>query len=100
MQNIKIQNKQEFSLLHVFQTGSGAHHASCLMGTGALSLGIKRPRREANHSPSTNPEVKKTLISTSTRLYLWICIREVLGSNLGRDRGYPERFYNVGIVTR
>jgi hypothetical protein len=41
-----------FSLLHRVQTGSGAQPASCPMGTGALSLGIKRRGREADHSTS------------------------------------------------
>jgi hypothetical protein len=32
---------KRFSLLHNIQTGSGAHQASCPVGTGALSPGIK-----------------------------------------------------------
>jgi hypothetical protein len=32
----------------------------------ALCPGVKRPRREANHSPPTSAEVKKTLVYTST----------------------------------
>jgi hypothetical protein len=39
-----------FSLHHRVQNGSGAHPASYSMGTGALSLGIKRPGREADPS--------------------------------------------------
>jgi hypothetical protein len=40
---------QEF--LHVVQTGSGAHPTSTNpMGTGTLSPGVKRPRREADHT--------------------------------------------------
>jgi hypothetical protein len=38
--------------------GSGAHPASYPVGTGALSPGIKRPGREADHSPPTSAEVK------------------------------------------
>jgi hypothetical protein len=34
--------------------------------TGALSPGVKRPGREADHSPSTSMEVRKTWIHTST----------------------------------
>jgi hypothetical protein len=43
------------SLLHVVQTGSGAYTASY-----PIYIGVKRPRREADHSPSTSAEVKKT----------------------------------------
>jgi hypothetical protein len=32
---------------------------SYLMGTGGFPLGVKRPGREANHSPITSAEVKK-----------------------------------------
>jgi hypothetical protein len=43
-----------------------AHLASYPMGTGALSLEIKQPGREADNSPSSSAEVKKTWIYTST----------------------------------
>jgi hypothetical protein len=33
---------------------------------GALSPGVKRPGREADHSPPTSAEVKKTWVYTST----------------------------------
>jgi hypothetical protein len=46
-----------FSLNHRVQTGSGAHPAS--MGTRGTSLGIKRPGREADHSPPSSAEVKE-----------------------------------------
>jgi hypothetical protein len=45
---------QEFFLLHVVQTGSGAHPASYPMGTGGCFLGVKRQGREADHSPPTS----------------------------------------------
>jgi hypothetical protein len=48
-----------FSLHHLVQTGSGAHPAFYQMCTGALSLGIKRPGREADHSPPSSAEVKE-----------------------------------------
>jgi hypothetical protein len=44
---------------HSVQTGSGAHPTSYPMGTGAISLGIKRPGREADHSPPSSAEVKE-----------------------------------------
>jgi hypothetical protein len=40
--------------------GSGDHPASYLTGTGAIYPGVKRPGRDADHSPPTNAEVKKT----------------------------------------
>jgi hypothetical protein len=43
-------------------TGSGAHLASFPMGTGALSHGVRRQGREADHQPTTSAEVKKTWI--------------------------------------
>jgi hypothetical protein len=48
---------QDFSLLHSVQTDSGAHPVSYLIGTGALSPGIKWLGREADHSPPS-AEVK------------------------------------------
>jgi hypothetical protein len=41
-----------------FSTGSGAHPASCLMGTGAGSPGVKRQEHKADHSPPSGVEVK------------------------------------------
>jgi hypothetical protein len=44
------------ALRHRVQTGSRADPDSCPMSTGgALSLGIKRPVREADHSPHLVP---------------------------------------------
>jgi hypothetical protein len=53
-------------LLHVVQTGSGVKPTSYPMGTGALSQGVKRPGREADHSPPASSEVKKMWIYTPT----------------------------------
>jgi hypothetical protein len=39
---------------------------------GALSLGVKRPGREADHSPSTSAEVKKMWLYTSTPPYAFM----------------------------
>jgi hypothetical protein len=44
-------------LAHV-QIGSGAHPASCTMGTG-LSRGVKRPGRGADHPSTSSAEVKE-----------------------------------------
>jgi hypothetical protein len=47
-----------FSLFNRVQTGSGAHPASYPMGTGGSFLWVKRPGREADHSPPCSAEVK------------------------------------------
>jgi hypothetical protein len=39
---------------------------------GTLSPGVKRPRREANNSPPTSNEVKKTWIYTCTSPYTFM----------------------------
>jgi hypothetical protein len=44
-----------FSLHHRVQNGSGAHPASYSVGT----MGVKRPGREADHSPPSSAEVKE-----------------------------------------
>jgi hypothetical protein len=41
-----------FSLRHRVQTGSGAQPPSYQIDTGALSLGVKQPGREADYSTS------------------------------------------------
>jgi hypothetical protein len=49
---------KDFSSSLCVQTGSGAHAASCTMGTGVLSPGVKaRPGRDADHSPPSSAEV-------------------------------------------
>jgi hypothetical protein len=55
-----------FSLHHRVQTGSGAHPASYPMDNGALSLGVKPPGREADHSHPSSAEVKNAWSYTST----------------------------------
>jgi hypothetical protein len=44
---------EDFSSSLCVQTGSGAHPASCTMGTG----GKARPGRDADHSPPSSAEV-------------------------------------------
>jgi hypothetical protein len=48
---------QEFSLLHIVQTGSGAHSASYPTCTKCFPPGLKRQGREADHSPPTSAEL-------------------------------------------
>jgi hypothetical protein len=42
------------------------------MGTGDSPHGVKRPGREADHSPATSLEVKKIWIYTSTPPYAFM----------------------------
>jgi hypothetical protein len=50
---------KDFSSSLFVQTGSGAHRASCTMGTGGHFPGAKaRPGSDADHSPLYSPEVK------------------------------------------
>jgi hypothetical protein len=51
------------NFLQVVQIGSGVHRTSYPMGTGGSFSGLKRPGREADHSPPANAEVKKMWIS-------------------------------------
>jgi hypothetical protein len=54
---------KNFSPPHVVLTGSGAHPASYLMGTGGgLFSGVKWPGREVDYSHPTSAEVKNTCI--------------------------------------
>jgi hypothetical protein len=49
---------KDFSSILCVQTASGAHPASCPMGTGDPFPGGKaRPRHEADHSPPSSAEV-------------------------------------------
>jgi hypothetical protein len=64
---------QDFSPLHVVQTGSGAHQPIQWV-PGALSPGVKRPGREADHSPPTSAAVKNTWIYTSTSTYAFMTV--------------------------
>jgi hypothetical protein len=56
------------------------------MGTGALSQGVKRPGREAGHSPPTTAEVKKIWIYTSTPPYAFMAKREADYSSPSRTQ--------------
>jgi hypothetical protein len=63
---------QEFLFLHVVQTDSGVHPTSYAVGTGGSFPGVKPPGREADHSPPTSAEVKKTWVYTSTLSYIFM----------------------------
>jgi hypothetical protein len=47
------------SLHHRVQNGSGPTQLPIQWVPGALSLGVKRPEREADHSPPSSAEVKE-----------------------------------------
>jgi hypothetical protein len=50
---------KDFSSSLCIQTGSGAHPASCTVGTGcSLPGGNARPGRDADHSPPSSAEVE------------------------------------------
>jgi hypothetical protein len=59
-----------FFLHHSIQNGSGTTQPPIQWVQGALSLGIERPGREANHSPTSSAEVKECV-----ELYLHSRIR-------------------------
>jgi hypothetical protein len=58
----KSRQGQDFTSLHVVQTGSGAHPSFYSVGTRGSFPGVKRLVREADHSPPTSVELKKILI--------------------------------------
>jgi hypothetical protein len=55
-----------FPFHHCVQNGSGAQPASYPMGNRAISLGLKRPGHEADHSPPSSADVKNAWSYTST----------------------------------
>jgi len=59
------------SLLQNIQTGSGAHPASCSGNSVALA-GLKRPGREADHSPPFSAKIKNERIYTPPPTYAFI----------------------------
>jgi hypothetical protein len=57
---------QEFSFLWEVQTDSGAHPVSVQWVEIALSLGVKRPGRDADHSSPSSAEIKNEHSYTSS----------------------------------
>jgi hypothetical protein len=66
LNRVRVPVGQDFSPLLVIQTGLGPTEPSIELVTGALSRGVKRPGREADHSPPASTEVKCTWIYTFT----------------------------------
>jgi hypothetical protein len=56
----------------IVQTGSVVHATSYIIGTWGSFPGVKRPGREADHSPPTSAEVKKMWTYTSTPPYVFM----------------------------
>jgi hypothetical protein len=52
---------RNFSPHHRVEIGSGAHPVSYTMSITGSSLGVKRPGREADHSPPFNAKIKEML---------------------------------------
>jgi hypothetical protein len=50
---VRVRVGENFSLFHVVHTGFRAHATSSARVTGTLSPGVKRPGRDADHSPPT-----------------------------------------------
>jgi hypothetical protein len=57
---------------NTFDTLSTTGPASYPMGTGALSLDLKRPGREADHSPPSSAEFENAWSYTSTPQYVFM----------------------------
>jgi hypothetical protein len=63
---------------------------------GALSLGVKRPRREADHSPPSSSEVKKACTYTCIPLH-GVVLRQAQGQlylylNVRKDQPFAQDF--------
>jgi hypothetical protein len=63
---------RNLSLHHRVQTSSRAHSAPIEWVPGALSLGVKRPRGEAEHSPPSSAEVKNAWSYNFTPQYAFM----------------------------
>jgi hypothetical protein len=57
---------RDFSHLQNVQTGCGTHPPSYSMGTVVISLGVKQPGHDIDHSPSSSAEVKNECSNAST----------------------------------
>jgi hypothetical protein len=69
---IRVPVRSRIFTSHVVQTGSLVHSTSYTMGTAGSFPGVKRPGREADHSPPTSTEVKTMWIYTSTSPYAFM----------------------------
>jgi hypothetical protein len=61
-----------FSLHHRVQNGSGPNQTPIQWVPGAISLGVKRPGREAHHALPSNAELNNAWRYTSTPHYVFM----------------------------
>jgi len=65
---------RDFSVLQNVQTGSGAHPASCSLGTGVLSWGLKWLGHYINHRPPSSANLKNEWSYTSSPFMCLNCM--------------------------
>jgi hypothetical protein len=70
--DVRVAVGSRMTFLHIVQTCTEVHITSYPMGTEGSFSGVKRQGREADHSPPTSAEVKKTWIYTSTPAHAFI----------------------------
>jgi len=68
--NFYLKSRTQLYLRHHVQTGTGAHSASYTKDTEVLYSGVKRPGREADHSPPSTSEIKNAWSNTSIHPYV------------------------------
>jgi hypothetical protein len=91
---------RDFSLFHSFQIGSGAHPVSSIPE-------VKRPVREADHSPLSSAEVKSGgfylhFFERPKKIYIYKSPNENISDPLGIQLRYKERIQFLrrsGIAT-
>jgi hypothetical protein len=68
MRNVKRYLVAQFTAI-----GSGTHPATYLLGTGDFFPVVKRPGREADHSPTSSAEVKNGDVPPLPHTSSWRC---------------------------
>jgi hypothetical protein len=69
-----ITSRGKKCFLHSVPTGSGTHPASYQVGIGALSQSEEWLDHEADHSPPSGVDVKKSYTSTSQYIFIAWCL--------------------------
>jgi hypothetical protein len=69
---VRVPVGSRISLLHVVRPALGSTQSPIQWVSRALSQGVKRPGREADHSPPASVENKKMWIYTSTPAYIFM----------------------------
>jgi hypothetical protein len=62
------------NFVSIIQTGSGLTQPPVQRVPGVLSLGVKRPGREADHSPPSCADVENASRYTSTPQYVFMAL--------------------------